>query len=515
MSRSQALLETALETLEQSTPTAIYQWVQHIDGEYSRHRYPELLCHHLLQHKLPLHQQRALIAVIEAMKLATQLQLHTHSRRVLMAAACCRALKDELNYWQQQGVKQPLWCAAFWQNSLIRQSDHYYFCQWVLTLADAQLQQREDQLRLLLLGPQRSRYWLFAQQRCLPSTIATGAKLVNLTNGAERYLLTASAEHWLTFDSELQKLEKINANTCYQWQLSDSAPSNKVLTQLDYIRALNQNLPAQHFKAPKPLLTAIKRYTAGTGALEPIIAYIQQRPLLAESIRQAAAGQSLPANDPWRMDLKHLYLWLGGSKASIVLATASLQQQFLQQRVPLQQSLMQRLNLLTELLNGLSQQTQVTLPTPAALLTLLTAADLFREPQLLRAPQWPQVKQLAGLSKQSWLGLPASTNTAVKELRLSKQLIKRWQLDTQLAPLIEQQSQPLALLVGLADLLVADTFHPQATLSQQAQQQRQQALATLSLTESMIKAIVQQAIQRCNPYCPLTELSQSKTSHSA
>lgn len=511
MSRSQALIESAVSAFQSATPATIYQWVQQLDSEYSRHRYPELLVHHLPDYQLDKSSARAIVAAVDAMKLAIQLQLHTHSRRVLAAAVICRALNDSLSKWQDLGLKQPLWCAAFKSQQVNSTSDSYYFCQWVLCLADARLDADVEGISELLTGPYRFRYWLFARQLNSPPTMATGALLENTTSGQQRYLLTTEADGWLTFDAQRQKLTRITANECQNWQLADIKPNNDILKQLDYIRALNQNLPSVSFKAPKPLLSAIKRYTSGSGALAPVIRHIQQRPLLAESIRLAAAQENLQANDPWRMDLKHLYLWLGGTKASVVLATASLQQQFMQQRVPLQQSLMQRLNVLTELLSALSRASKTPLPTPAPLLTLLTAADLFREPSLLRASHWPDVKQINSLTKHSWLGLSDNTKTTVGEQRLARQLIARWQLEKQLHMLVDGNSNhPLVALMGICNLLVLRVFHPNAAFSNQTKQQFSAAMTRLKLDSSSVDRALAEATAKSLPYCPLTELSASR-----
>lgn len=516
MSRSEALIESAVTALENPTPSSLYQWIQHLDSEYTRHRYPELLLHHLRDIPISYSQQLALVAAVEAMRLAMQLQLHTHSRRVLAAATLCRALDDNLQSWQQLGLKQPLWCAAFHNSSRCLQSDSYYFSQWVLTLAQVQIEDDVQPLQQLLSYPQRSHYWPFAEHLQRPANFATGVKLESTQAKSPVYFLTASTSHWQVFDSQRQTLAKIPARDYALWERVNEPLSDNVLQQLDYFRALNQTQLNASFKAPKALLSAIKRYTAGNGALAPVITYIQQRPLLADSIRQAALQNNLQANDPARMELKHLYLWLGGQRASIVLATASLQQQFMQQRVPLQQSLMQRLNLLTELLQRLSQQARFTLPIPASLLTLLTAADLFREPALLRASHWPQVKQLSSLTKQSWLGVSDDTHTAVSALRMSRQLAARWQLEKQLKPLFEHHpNNPLVALMGVANILVVTSYHPEATMDGATQKQWQNALTQLKLTQERAESVCRDAIAHCHPCCPLTELTRVSPNHSS
>lgn len=511
MTRSQALVDSALTALESATPATIYQWVQQLDSEYSRHRYPELMIHHLADYKLDKQRVRALTAATVAMQLAIQLQLHTHSRRVLTAAVISRALDDSLATWQKLGLKQPLWSAAFKPDTNEPAHDSFYFCEWCLQLADAQQEADATGLTTLLSGIHRHRYWLFAKQLNCPAPMTTGALLEHTQNGQQRYLLRAEPAYWLTFDAQRQKLARIAANEYAQWQLSAAKPNAAILKQLDYIRALNQNLPNVSFKAPKPLLSAIKRYTSGSGALEPVIRHIQQRPLLAESIRLAAAQQNVQANDPWRMDLKHLYLWLGGTKASVVLATASLQQQFMQQRVPLQQSLMQRLNLLTELLTALSRRCNVPLPTPAPLLTLLTAADLFREPSLLRAARWPQIAQIHTLTKQSWLGVSAGAKTSVGEQRLARQLIARWQLEKQLQALIDSNNeQPIVALMGICNVLVLRIFHPNAVDSDNTRQSLKKAMQQLKVDDQSLNRIITDAISKSAPYCPLTEFSATQ-----
>lgn len=516
MSRSQALIESALAAFETPTPSALYQWIQHLDSEYTRHRYPELLLHHLHDISIPYAQQLALVAAVEALRLAMQLQLHTHSRRVLAVATLCRALNDNIQHWQQLGLKQPLWCAAFYNPNRSVQSDSYYFSQWVLRLAQAQLETDVRPLQQLLSYPHRAHYWQFAEHLHRPAHFATGVRLESVQTTSAVYFLSASTSYWQVFDSQRQTLAKISARDYASWHRVNEPLSTNLLQQLDYLRALNQTPLNPSFKAPKALLSAIKRYTTGTGALAPVINYIQQRPLLADSIRQAAVQNKLHANDPARMEIKHLYLWLGGQRASIVLATASLQQQFMQQRVPLQQSLMQRLSLLTELLQRLSQQVALTLPVPASLLALLTAADLFREPMLLRASHWPQVHQLASLTKQSWLGVAEDANTAVRALRMSRQLAARWQLEKQLTPLFEHHAEsPLVALMGVANILVATSYHPEATMTESTQKQWFSALTQLKLSQERIEALRQDAIAQCHPCCPLTELTTVSPNHSS
>jgi len=510
MSRCEELIRSATDALQHRDPARLYEWVQHLDSEYGRHRYPELLVHALRTEKLENNLAIAIISAVEALKLAIRLQFHTHSRRVLAAACLSRALADDLEYWQQCGLKQPLWSAAFRQPPL---TDAFYFTQWCLALAQCQWQQQRQPLTELLCGFARARYWLFAEQLPHSPTITTGSVLQHQPTQVQVVMVSADASHWLVLDSKRQTLRKLPLSQLSHWQPIDTkATPQKLLAQLEYLRALSQHLPSVTFKAPKPLLTAIKRYTSGTGALEPVINHIAQRPILAQSLRQAVEQQQLPANDPHRMQLKHIYLWLGGTRAAIILATASLQQQFLQQRVPLQQSLMQRLNLLTELLTHLSDLTGHALPTPPSLLTLLTAADLFRDPRLLRSARWPRLHQLDSADKEAWLG-PQSASMPNNKQRLSRQLIARWQLDKPLAPLLQPEqhtAHPLPAMMTVSNVLVAQTFHYRLRLSEPAQEQFENALTSLKLSSDDARRVLSKAISRCHPYSPLTEFSHSQ-----
>jgi len=507
MNRCVELIASAREAFNRPTPAAIYQWIQHLDDEYSRHRYPELLIH-----QLTADDQRdsafsvACLSAVHALKLALRLHLHTHFRRVMAAACVTRALHDQLEWWQQKGLTQASWCAAFGLQKPLR--DSFYFSEWCLQLARFQLSPESEKfgIQQLVAGSQRSRYWLFAEQVRAPIDWTTGCLLTHKATEKQGYLLCTHNDHALLLLSDLNTVEKVDCRDFGYWQTSLSEmPSQPALQQLEYHRSLNQQLPSISFKAPKALLTAVKRYTAGQGALSPVIRHIRQQPLLANSLRQAARQQIIAANNPQRMDLKHIYLWLGGTRASATLATASLQQQFMQQRVPLQQSLMQRLSLLTELLQSLSTKTGSRLPVPASLLTLLTAADLFRNQQVLRASYWPQLEVLRNADKAGWV----ATDEAPTDQRLSRQLIRRWQLERQLAPLMtpeQYQGHPLPALMSLANIGVVLAFQPDIKLSKSVHQHMQSCLKCLKLKPATYSRLRQQSIYRCHSISPLSEL---------
>lgn len=507
MSRCVELIASAREAFNQPTPAAIYQWIQHLDDEYSRHRYPELLLHHLTADD-PQDSafSVACLSAVHALKLALSLRLHTHFRRVMAAACVTRSLHDQLDWWQQKGLTQASWCAAFGLQKPLR--DSFYFSEWCLQVARFQLapESYNSEIQKLLAGPQRSRYWFFAEQIRTPIDWTTGCLLHHKSSEKQGYLLRSQHDHALLLHSDLSTTEKVELSDFRCWQLSTSeAPTQHALQQLEYHRSLNQQLPGISFKAPKALLTAVKRYTAGSGALAPVIRHIRQQPLLANSLRQAARQQMIAANDPQRMELKHIYLWLGGTRASATLATASLQQQFMQQRVPLQQSLMQRLSLLTELLQSLSTETGSRLPVPASLLTLLTAADLFRNQRVLRASHWPQLDVLRHADKAGWV----ATHEPQNDQRLSRQLIRRWQLERQLAPLLapeQHQNHPLPALMTLANIAVVLAFQPDIKLSKDVHQQLQSCLKHLRLKPAVYTKLRQKSIYRCRSFSPLSEL---------
>ncbi|MGM0480618.1 MAG: hypothetical protein ACQEQZ_01660 [Pseudomonadota bacterium] len=513
MNRSHALMRSAQEALAEPTPASVYQWIQHLDDEYSRHRYAELLPHHLLQQdQLSQPFRQACASAVNALKLASQLQLHTHYRRVLAAACVTRALHDELSFWREKGLKHAVWSAAF-QDSLI-QADSYYFTQWCLTLSQVQLAQSADNsaLRRLLSGDKRSRYWIYAEYLYAPADWVTGSVLQHQDSGHQLYLIEAQQQYLLALQFDFQQVQKIDLSELHQWhRVKPAAPASKALQQLDYVQSLNNSVATLSYKAPKALLAAIRKFSAGSGALTPLIRHIDQHPLLADSLRQAASQQSINANSPQRMDLKHVYLWLGGQRAGVTLATASLQQQFMQQRVPLQQSLMQRLSVLTVLLRKFAFYSEHKLPAPAALLALLSAADLFRDPRLLQSTHWPRIKQLQSASKQSWVS--AKPRTAVpSDQRLARQLIQRWQLGKQLEPLLKPEAypeHPLPSIMTLANLAVARIFQPHTKLTADARQEMTLALQQLGLTETDFRKIVQRSIASSHPFSPLLELSYS------
>ncbi|WP_404402514.1 hypothetical protein LG288_04665 [Idiomarina seosinensis] len=513
MSRLGLLVRSAEQALAEPTTASIYQWIQHLDDEYSRHRYAELLPHYFARPTaLEQPAKLACVSAVNALKLATKLQLHTHYRRVLAAACVTRAVNDNLSFWRRKGLKQAIWSAAFGEQSAT--TDSYYFSQWCLSLSRMQLDPLSGSRTLseLLAGEQRSRYWIYAEHLYTPPGWTAGSIVQQQSSGERLYVVNAENDYLLALELDAQQTRKLPYTEMHQWQLSRPAsPSYKALQQLEQLSYLDNKVASLSYKAPKALLTAIRRFSAGKGALTPLIRHIQQHPVLADSLRQAAQQQSISANNPQRMDLKHVYLWLGGQRAAVTLATASLQQQFMQQRVPLQQSLMQRLSLLTILLRKLAFQAECKLPAPAALLALLSAADLFRSPRLLQATHWPEIKQLTSATKQSWVNTEASTSRQAHQ-RLARQLIHRWQLTDPLQPLLSPQDypqHPLPAIMTLANLAVARIFQPQAKLTVDSRQQLKQALDCLDLTELDFRKILHSSVASSHPYSPLVELSYS------
>ena len=82
MSSCEELIRSATGALQHRQPAKLYEWIQHLDSEYGRHRYPELLVHALRTEKLETNLAIAIISAVEALKLAIRLQFHTHSPSV-------------------------------------------------------------------------------------------------------------------------------------------------------------------------------------------------------------------------------------------------------------------------------------------------------------------------------------------------------------------------------------------------------------------------------------------------
>lgn len=509
MSRVETLLNETLEMLSDPSPKRIYQWVQHLDSEYVTSQYPELLVVVLRQRQdIDASIALAYSSALTALKYALALQLHTHSRRVLAAACVCRAFNDNADYWQAKGINQPLWLAAFQPR---QHRDSYFFCQWALALAAEQLRDKHSDYQLtdLLQGYNRARYQPLLQQLMHPASWSLGTVLQHHQSKQLVHFIRATSDHWVVLSGNFSAVSTINSGDFHHWQARFDKPiSDNNLALLAQQSLLTQQLPTSNYQAPKKLLAAIKRYTSGTGALAPVINYIQRHPMLADSLREAARTEMISANDPCKMELKHLYLWLGGKRASIALATATLQQQFAQQRVPLQQSLMQRLGLLTVLLKNLAKTSQKPLPAPASLLTLLSGADLFRHKQLLQSDRWPHIQELSAPIKRAWVNPDYARN----DIRWTQQLISRWQLDKSLAPLLTTQQEgqnSLAALMCLGNIAVVRAYHPQVTLGTDTRGAMQQALSCLNLTMQQFERICWQSIFQYHPYSPIIELDHS------
>lgn len=505
MTRFQALFEKANDALSTASAADVYQFIQYLDGQYAEHRFADLLTYYFSHQQQPPHWSRACLAAINALALGHSLKLHTHYRRLLAAACCSRALIDDVKAWRQRGLNQPLWLSAFPVKS---KTDSYYFCQWCLAVTDARWQQQSSQLTELLSGNERQCYWHFVEHSALPLTHSPGTLLTNENDSQRLYLVTADDHNgaWICApETALGHSLRIGVSEQQDWQMAvDTTTTDKILAHLQYHPALKQPPKEHHFTAPRALLNAIKRYAQGSGSLEPVIQHIKQRPTLANSLRQAAGNQLLKANDPQRMQLKHIYLWLGAKRASVVLAAASLQYQFMQQRTPLQQSLMQRLTLLTELLQQVAAKSQLSLPIPASLLALLSAADLFRQPAVLQHSRWPFPERIENCHSSAWL------KGAKDDTRLSRQLIRRWQLERQLQPLLNSKPGSLSslqALVDLSNLAVAQAFQPQSKLSHTAQAQQQRALQCLQLDSTHYQRLINRSLTQCHTYSPLTEFS--------
>lgn len=461
--------EKAANLLKQHDVRQLYRLVQFIDEEYQQNRWPELLPIYALQTS-PSNNQTIgeLLAVcVNALHCGYQWSLHTHYRRILAAACISEKLNADPGYWKQLQLRQPLWLSAL-EPLRLKSPDIVVFRYWVNALTQAQLQ-RDDLTSAffpLLNGNFRYRFWnLLKQQDTLQGRL-TGQKFSHHKNQQTAVLLGFEGRHQIL--ALIHKLDSpfyVSPNEIQNWQLNNKPLTQQQIKSLAGHRLLKheQKSTAQH--TPRQLLKAINRYANANGALAAVIQQVNQLPFLANSLH-AAVEQSgrIGYSEASRMDLKQAYLWLGSKRASVILATAFLQHQFSLNTIPLHRTLMQKLGLLTTILQHLSDITRISLPTPAPLLALLSGSDLFRHPELLKSAKWPRPGQVEHCYSTSWIGSALD----VSDFRRSRQLVKRWQLpaatENLLAPDKNEENE-LSALFFLANYLTLSTYYPEVSLS--------------------------------------------------
>jgi hypothetical protein len=202
------------------------------------------------------------------------------------------------------------------------------------------------------------------------------------------------------------------------------------------------------------------------------------------------------------MDLKQAYLWLGSKRASVILATAFLQHQFSLNTIPLHKNLMQKLGLLTTLLQRLSDTTSINLPTPAPLLALLSGSDLFRHPELIKSAKWPRPKYVEHCYSTSWVGSALD----ISDFRRSKQLVKRWQLPPATERLLDpdkEESDELSALFFLSHYLTLSTYYPDVSLSSSVKSLLKSSCQQLRIDADQLTKIKAKAVFDSHCYSPL------------
>lgn len=461
--------EKAISLLKQHDVRQLYRLVQSIDEEYQLNKWPELLPVYAQHHVGADNNAIAeLLAVcVNALHCGYQWSLHTHYRRILAAACMSEKLNPDPGYWKQLQLRQPLWLSAL-EPLKLKSPDIVVFRHWVDALTQVQLRCSDPTVTFfpLLNGDFRYRFWaLLNQQGTLPIR-PTGKKFSHQSNHQTAILLGYENRHQvLALIHKLDRPFYVSPDETKNWQLNDKPPTLEQLNALFRHRLLKQEQQVAVQQTPRQLLKAINRYANANGALAAVIRQINQLPFLANSLH-AAVQQSdrVGYSEASRMDLKQAYLWLGSKRASVILATAFLQHQFSLNTIPLHRSLMQKLGLLTSMLQKISDKTGVSLPTPAPLLALLSGSDLFRHPELLKSAQWPRLKQIEHCHSTSWVGSALD----ISDFRRSRQLVKRWQLPADTAKLLdpgETGNTKLNALFFLAHYLTLNTYYPDALVS--------------------------------------------------
>ncbi|RUO68814.1 hypothetical protein [Idiomarina ramblicola] len=461
--------EKAASLLKQHDVRQLYRLVQFIDEEYQQNRWPELLPLYAQQNTSADNEavSELLSVCINALHCGYHWSLHTHYRRILAAACISEKLNSDPNYWKQRQLRQPLWLTAL-EPLRFNSPDIVIFRHWVNALTQVQLERKEPAQAFfpLLNGHFRYRFWmLLSQQDTLPIRL-TGQKFSHKKNSQTAVLLGFEGKHQIL--ALIHKLDSpfyVTPEETHHWELNDKPLTKQQMSALVHHRLLKHEQTSAAQQTPRQLLKAINRYANANGALNAVIQHVNQLPFLANSLHAAVQqSERIGYSEASRMDLKQAYLWLGSKRSSVILATAFLQHQFSLNTIPLHKTLMQKLGLLTTILQHLSELTGINLPTPAPLLALLSGSDLFRHPELLKSAKWPRPKQVEHCYSTCWVGSALD----ISDFRRSRQLVKRWQLPPATENLLDPdktEHNSLSALFFLAHYLTLSTYYPEVSLS--------------------------------------------------
>lgn len=447
MNRLDEFLDTFRPTLNHPTAVDIYAHCKRLEYELSEYQWPDYFIAWSLTHRVQkMTYSLALQSAINVFQLTYKLGLATSFRRLLMTSAMIRALPTPLK--NANKLKSPLLHVCLSDKASARHYA-YYLVDWSLKLARYQLGlDGKGSLSNLLTGKSHPYYWPLAET--LPP----------------------------------HKPDRIEDETL-QHVIEQKQP--QPLYKRDAL------------KPPKTLLKAIKRYANSSGALGPIIHAIEQQPALNEALLATASEH---ARTSAFKSTKHAYLYLGAQRASHILASASLQQHIDSHRVPLHESLMQRLTLLVELWHQLKQHTQVTWPLRERLVAQIIAIDLIHHPALISATEWPQPQQDTPLSAFGLLGVTPEP----AQQKHSKTLIKRWGLSEQVNQLVGfhteiTNKQQAVFLLGCT--LLQHIYGGEASMPKRWLTLRSKLTQQLGLTDTLTRNIATDATARCRSYSPL------------
>lgn len=456
----------------------LYQFVKSLDEEYQEYRWPELLpCYAESRFNTDAVDNRPLVEflsnAVNALKLGKTLALHTHYRRVLAAACLSGCIEESVDYWRAKQLRQALWLEAL-KPLHFNSHDIAFYRHWVGLMSAVQQQRSKPEVKFAphLNSVFRYKFWPLMKQSSDFCRYFIGQRFKHIEKSRSAILMDYQKDQFLlAFPHKLHTPFYVGAEELAHWQPSAEAIDSEVLESLvkhrDFL--LTAKAPAPSLQTPKPLLKAINQYANASGSLNAVIQQIRKVPYLSQSVHQSVIENERINNDEAaKMDVKQAYLWLGAKRASVILATAFLQHQFAQNSIPLHKALMQRTNLLCSLLETLSQSSGIKLPTPAPLLALLSASDLFRHPELLKSSKWPKVSVVEHFYSTSWVG--SALDPA--DFRRSRQLTARWQLPNKTQALLDPEQttdKKLTALYYVAHFLTLKVYHPQATLSEPAQ----------------------------------------------
>ncbi|MCA1768143.1 MAG: hypothetical protein LC639_08100, partial [Idiomarina sp.] len=442
---------------------------------------------------------------VNALYCGYQWSLHTHYRRILAAACISEKLNSDLNYWKQHQLRQPLWLSAL-KTLKFNSPDIVIFRCWVKALTQVQLERSEPAQVFfpLLNGQFRYRFWMLLNQQDMLPIRLTGQKFSHKKSSQTAVLLGFEGKHQIL--ALIHKLDSpfyVAPEEVHNWELANKPLTEEQVSALVRHRLLKHEQKSTPQQTPRQLLKAINRYANGSGALNVVTQHISQLPFLANSLHAAVQqSERIGYSEASRMELKQAYLWLGSKRASVILATAFLQHQFSLNTIPLHKTLMQKLGLLTTLMQHLSDITRTSLPTPAPLLALLAGSDLFRHPELLKSAKWPHPKQVEHCYSTSWVGSALDTT----DFRRSRQLIKRWQLPLATERLLDPdktEHTPLSALFFLAHYLTLTTYYPEVSLSSSVKSLLKSSCQQLQIDGAQLTKIKTNAVFESHCYSPL------------